>query len=110
MSDSGDAFDERFNFRLEIPATSDDVAANELPEQTARAGARTRSRRTVDGWRVPEGLNVTRFPVLRRPILVYAFEGWNDAGEAASKAVRASRRSAPRSPVFSAPTLCSSIR
>ena len=88
MSDSGDAFDERFNFRLEIPATGDDVAADDPPEQPGRAAARARSRRTVDGWRVPEGLNVTRVPVLRRPILVYAFEGWNDAGEAASTAVR----------------------
>ena len=66
MSDSGDAFDERFNFRLEIPATGDDVAADDPPEQPGRAAARARSRRTVDGWRVPEGLNVTRVPVLRQ--------------------------------------------
>lgn len=86
MSDSADAFDERFNFRLEIPA-SDDVESDP-PEGPPRAGGRPRGRRTVDGWRAPEGLHVAQVPVLRRATLVYAFEGWNDAGEAASTAVR----------------------
>lgn len=88
MSDSGDVFDERFNFRLEIPGGDGTPATEDSPEEPVRGESARRSRRTVDGWRVPEGLNVTRVPVLRRPILVYAFEGWNDAGEAASTAVR----------------------
>ncbi len=33
-------------------------------------------------------LRFTRRPELRRPVLVCAFEGWNDAGEAASAAAR----------------------
>jgi proteasome assembly chaperone (PAC2) family protein len=88
MNDSGDAFDERFDFRLEIPATGDDVVPDDLPEQSGQVSSRLRSRRSVDGWRVPEGLRVTRLPTLRRPTLVYAFEGWNDAGEGASTAAR----------------------
>ena len=33
-------------------------------------------------------LEITRRPELRRPLLIAAFTGWNDAGEAASAAVR----------------------
>ncbi len=33
-------------------------------------------------------LNITSTPDLRRPLLITAFTGWNDAGEAASAAVR----------------------
>jgi hypothetical protein len=38
----------------------------------------------------PQGshLRWTRTPRLRRPVLIAAFEGWNDAGDAASTAVR----------------------
>ena len=35
---------------------------------------------------------MTELPALRRPILLAAFEGWNDAGEAASTAVEAIRQ------------------
>ncbi len=37
-------------------------------------------------------LNITSHPELRDPILVTAFAGWNDAGEAATSAVRFVRR------------------
>jgi proteasome assembly chaperone (PAC2) family protein len=36
----------------------------------------------------PEPLSLQRVPPLRNPILLMAFEGWNDAGEAASTAAR----------------------
>ncbi len=37
---------------------------------------------------LPEALRLTAEPTLRRPILIAGFQGWNDAGEAASSAVR----------------------
>jgi len=37
---------------------------------------------------LPEPLRLTADPTLRRPILIAGFQGWNDAGEAASSAVR----------------------
>ncbi|MSQ29857.1 MAG: PAC2 family protein [Dehalococcoidia bacterium] len=37
---------------------------------------------------LPESLRLTSEPTLRRPILIAGFQGWNDAGEAASSAVR----------------------
>src|SRR5437773_1654030 len=39
-------------------------------------------------WRDMSVLRWERRPELRRPVLVAGFEGWNDAGEAASTAVR----------------------
>lgn len=36
----------------------------------------------------PESLRHTAEPTLRRPLLIAGFQGWNDAGEAASSAVR----------------------
>ena len=36
---------------------------------------------------VPEELRWVRRPSLRRPVMIAAFEGWNDAGEAATVAV-----------------------
>jgi proteasome assembly chaperone (PAC2) family protein len=35
-----------------------------------------------------EGLKITQQPHLRQPLLIAGFSGWNDAGEAASSAVR----------------------
>lgn len=37
---------------------------------------------------LPESLRLTADPTLRRPLLIAGFQGWNDAGEAASSAVR----------------------
>ena len=37
---------------------------------------------------LPESLRLTAEPTLRRPLLIAGFQGWNDAGEAASSAVR----------------------
>lgn len=37
---------------------------------------------------MPQGLTLDRTPALRQPVLITAFAGWNDAGEAASAAVR----------------------
>lgn len=37
---------------------------------------------------MPESLRLTAEPTLRRPLLIAGFQGWNDAGEAASSAVR----------------------
>jgi proteasome assembly chaperone (PAC2) family protein len=37
---------------------------------------------------IPESLRLTAEPTLRRPLLIAGFQGWNDAGEAASSAVR----------------------
>ena len=39
----------------------------------------------IDAW---NELNWAKKPVLRSPILVAAFEGWNDAGDAASASVK----------------------
>ena len=35
-----------------------------------------------------EALRITQQPHLRKPVLIAGFAGWNDAGEAASSAVR----------------------
>lgn len=87
MGETGDVFDERFNFRLEIPGPDEDLA--DLPDEPRAASRnRGRGRRTIDGERLPASLTLTGIPVLRHPTLVFAFEGWNDAGEAASTAAR----------------------
>jgi hypothetical protein len=39
-------------------------------------------------WRLPSYLTLHDRPRLRAPVLVAAFQGWNDAAEAASAAVR----------------------
>ena len=87
MGETGDVFDERFNFRLEIPGPDEDLA--DFPDEPHAASRnRGRGRRTIDGERLPASLTLTGIPVLRHPTLVFAFEGWNDAGEAASTAAR----------------------
>src|SRR5687768_1367150 len=51
----------------------------------------SRMRRSVDRTgdeRLPAHLSLHRTPALRHPVLVMAFEGWNDSGEAASTAAR----------------------
>ncbi len=52
---------------------------------TARLAGRA-ARRPAD--RLPQYLTLSRLPNLQRPVLLMAFEGWNDAGEAASMAAR----------------------
>lgn len=51
------------------------------------AGSRSRPDRT-GAQRLPAHLRLKHLPVLRNPVLVMAFEGWNDVGEAATTAAR----------------------
>jgi len=66
-------------------APGEEAGEGAAARRAARTSGRT-ARRPSD--RLPPYLTITRLPTLRRPVLVMAFEGWNDAGEAASMAAR----------------------
>lgn len=66
--------------------------ANDVARQQAELtfGARVRLRKErMREQQLPEHLKLRFIPELRDPILLMAFEGWNDAGEAASSAAAA---------------------
>src|SRR5205085_7455555 len=61
-----------------------------VPGQTVCGIASTRAPSTSLRRRLVDGMSVVRTgqPTLNEPVLVAAFEGWNDAGEAATFAAR----------------------
>ena len=61
-------------------ATRPRAARGDSGQEDAREAAREP--------RVSPHLTLQRLPTLRNPVLVMAFEGWNDAGEAASTAAQ----------------------
>ena len=69
------------------PGADDVAAVAPIPRWIGRA----RAGRTVYADRVSD-LQIHSRPELRRPLLIAAFAGWNDAGESATGAVRFMRR------------------
>ena len=57
------------------------------PAGPLRSARMRRSTERAADDRLPAHLTLPRVPVLRHPILVMAFEGWNDAGSAATSAL-----------------------
>jgi proteasome assembly chaperone (PAC2) family protein len=68
-----------------------DLDAEQSARKSAESLRASRLRRRAergDDERVPAHLTWLRLPALRSPVLVMAFEGWNDSGEAATTAAR----------------------
>jgi proteasome assembly chaperone (PAC2) family protein len=65
-----------------------------VPKARAPRAPRARAARPADGREVTRGtsasphLTIQSIPTLRNPVLLMSFEGWNDAGEAASTAAQ----------------------